>query len=224
MQMRMMITLVSALALGACSQSPSIPKDDKEKFSYAVGHQIGSRLKQDKVDIDAKMLGQAIQDVINGSPLKLTEEEMRGAMMAYQQKRMEEMQATADQNLKAGEEFLAENKKKEGIVTTKSGLQYKVLTEGKGRKPKETDTVVAHYRGTLINGTEFDSSIARGEPATFPVNGVIPGWQEALKLMPEGSKWQVFIPANLAYGQRGAGESIGPNETLVFDIELIKVK
>ena len=127
-------------------------------------------------------------------------------------------------NLEAGQAYLEANKKKEGVVTLPSGLQYKIITEGKGKQPKSTDTVVAHYRGTLINGTEFDSSYKRNEPATFPVAGVIKGWQEALPLMKEGAKWQVYIPAELAYGPRGAGDVIGPNEVLVFDIELLSVK
>ncbi len=127
-------------------------------------------------------------------------------------------------NLEAGQAFLEANKKKEGVVTLPSGLQYKIITEGKGKQPKSTDTVVAHYRGTLTNGTEFDSSYKRNEPATFPVAGVIKGWQEVLPLMKEGAKWQVYIPAELAYGPRGAGDVIGPNEVLVFDIELLSVK
>jgi FKBP-type peptidyl-prolyl cis-trans isomerase FklB len=134
------------------------------------------------------------------------------------------MEVQGKKNLEAGQAFLEANKKKEGVVTLPSGLQYKVLTEGKGKQPKSSDSVIAHYRGTLINGTEFDSSYKRNEPATFPVQGVVKGWQEALPLMKEGAKWQIYIPADLAYGPRGAGQAIGPNETLIFDIELISVK
>ena len=129
----------------------------------------------------------------------------------------------ADKNYKAGQDFLAENKKKDGVKTTKSGLQYKVVKSGEGKTPKASDKVVAHYEGRLISGKVFDSSIKRGSPATFPVNGVIKGWQEALQLMKEGDKWQVFIPSELAYGEKGVGRNIGPNEALIFDIELIKV-
>jgi FKBP-type peptidyl-prolyl cis-trans isomerase FklB len=149
---------------------------------------------------------------------------MQAAFQAQQKKDMEKQAAVAKKNLDAGQAFLEANKKKEGVVTLPSGLQYKVVTEGKGKQPKSTDTVVAHYRGTLINGTEFDSSYQRNEPATFPVGGVIKGWQEALPLMKEGAKWQVYIPSDLAYGPRGAGGDIGPNEVLIFDIELLSVK
>jgi FKBP-type peptidyl-prolyl cis-trans isomerase FklB len=158
----------------------------------------------------------------------LTEEEARAAIMHLQaqlrQKQIEAMKLAGEKNQKAGEAFLAENKKKEGVVTLPSGLQYKILKAGEGKKPTAEDTVVCNYRGTLIDGTEFDSSYKRGEPATFPVRGVIKGWTEALQLMPVGSKWQLFIPPTLAYGERGAGAQIGPDATLIFEVELISIK
>jgi FKBP-type peptidyl-prolyl cis-trans isomerase FklB len=157
----------------------------------------------------------------------MTEEEIRQTMMAFQKEMMakqeEQMKKAGEKNKKEGEAFLAENKKKEGVITLPSGLQYKVIKAGQGKKPQASDKVTVHYRGTLINGTEFDSSIRRGQPATFPVSGIIPGWSEALQLMQEGAQWQLFIPPNLAYGERGAGNVIGPNSTLIFEVELISV-
>jgi FKBP-type peptidyl-prolyl cis-trans isomerase FklB len=145
-------------------------------------------------------------------------------MMAFQKEVMAKQAEVAKKNKAEGEAFLAENKKKEGVKTTPSGLQYKVIKPGKGKKPKSSDTVTVNYRGTLIDGTEFDSSYKRGQPATFQVSGVIPGWTEALQLMEEGAKWQLFIPSNLAYGERGAGGVIGPNATLIFEVELISIQ
>ncbi len=199
-------------------------KSEKQKFSYSVGIQVGNNLKRQNFDYDPKAVAQGIQDALAGSTPKLTEAEMRAAIEAQQRQEMAKREAAAGKNLEAGKAFLAENKKKAGVVTRESGLQYKVLQDGKGKQPKATDTVSVHYRGTLINGTEFDSSFKRGAPATFPVNGVIQGWQEVLPLMKEGAKWQVWIPSDLAYGARGAGHNIGPNETLIFEIELLAVK
>ena len=169
-------------------------------------------------------MSQAIEDVLSGSKLKLSTEDMQAAIEEFQKKQMKEMNAQAEKNKKAGEEFLAANKKKEGIHVTESGLQYKIIKKGSGKKPKATDTVEVHYKGTLINGEVFDSSYGRGEPTTFPVNRVIKGWQEALTLMSEGSKWEIYVPSDLAYGEKGAGGKIGPNETLIFEVELLKVK
>jgi FKBP-type peptidyl-prolyl cis-trans isomerase FklB len=166
----------------------------------------------------------AIKDVLGDKKPQLTQDEMQKVMETFQQKQMEKQMAAGDKNEKAGQDFLAANKKKEGVTETASGLQYKVVKPGSGDKAKATDTVVVHYKGTLINGTEFDSSYKRNEPATFPVNRVIPGWTEALQLMNVGSKYQLAIPSKLAYGQRGAGGAIGPNETLLFDVELIEIK
>jgi FKBP-type peptidyl-prolyl cis-trans isomerase FklB len=214
-----------AVILAAPAYSDDTVKTDAQKFSYAIGYQIGQNLKNQGLgDVDVKTLSQAITDVIKDQKLKLSMDEMQKAVQAKQEKLLAQRNAKGEKAKQAGEKFLAENKKKPGVVTLESGIQYKVITEGKGKKPTVKDTVVANYRGTLIDGTEFDSSYKRGEPATFPLNGVIKGWQDVLPLMAEGSKWQVYIPSDLAYGERGAGANIGPNETLVFDIELVKIK
>ncbi len=200
----------------------------KDKVSYGIGMNIGKDFKEQGIDVDVNLLSRGIKDAMGGGEMALTEEEMREAFTAFQKelaaKQETKNKELAEKNQKAGEEFLAENAKKEGVVTLPSGLQYKVLEEGAGKTPKASDTVTVNYSGTLIDGTEFDSSYKRGEPATFPVGGVIAGWTEALQLMKEGAKWQLFIPANLAYGERGAGPTIGPNSTLVFEVELIKVQ
>ncbi|MCG6969661.1 MAG: FKBP-type peptidyl-prolyl cis-trans isomerase [Gammaproteobacteria bacterium] len=200
-------------------------KTDDQKFGYAIGFQIAQNLKnQGLSDIDVTALSQAIGDVLQGKDLQLSMEQMQEAVKAKQEKLMAERNAQGGKAKEAGEKFLAENKSKPGVKTLDNGIQYKVITEGKGEKPTLESSVVAHYRGTLIDGTEFDSSYKRGEPATFPLNGVIKGWQEVLPMMAVGSKWQVYIPSDLAYGERGAGANIGPNETLIFDIELVEVK
>lgn len=203
-------------------------KEQKDKVSYSIGVDIGTNLKNAGIDVDQETLSKGIKDGLSGSTPVMTKEEMQQTLMGLQKemiaKQAERMKTLAEKNKKEGDAFLAENKSKEGIKTLPSGLQYKIITEGTGAKPKLTDVVTVHYRGTLIDGTEFDSSFKRGQPATFPVNGVIPGWTEALQLMPAGSKWQLFIPSNLAYGERGAGQTIGPNATLIFDVELLAVK
>ena len=180
------------------------------------------------VAINPDALAAAMKDIFAGAKPQLTDEEVQQVMQDFQKKMMAKQMAAREEGLAKnkgeGEKFLAENKKKEGVKTTASGLQYKVIKDGTGKTPKATDTVKTHYRGTLINGTEFDSSYKRGEPAEFPVNGVIKGWTEALQLMKEGAKWQLFIPSNLAYGERGAGQAIGPNATLIFDIELLDIE
>jgi FKBP-type peptidyl-prolyl cis-trans isomerase FklB len=217
--------LVLSLSVNAWGKDPAGGlKTDKQKFSYTAGYQIGQNLKRQNLDLDSKTFSQGVQDAITNAKPRLKPEEMQAAVQAQQKKDMDKQAAVAKKNLDAGQAFLEANKKKDGVVTLPSGLQYKVVTEGKGKQPKSTDTVVAHYRGTLINGAEFDSSYQRNEPATFPVGGVIKGWQETLPLMKEGAKWQVYIPSDLAYGPRGAGGEIGPNETLIFDIELLSVK
>lgn len=217
--------LVLSLSLNAWGKEPAGGlKTDKQKFSYTAGYQIGQNLKRQNLDLDSRTFSQGVQDAIGNAKPRLKPEEMQAAFQAQQKKDMEKQAAAAKKNLDAGQAFLEANKKKEGVTTTASGLQYKIITEGKGKQPKSTDSVVAHYRGTLINGTEFDSSYQRNEPATFPVGGVIKGWQEVLPLMKEGAKWQVYIPSDLAYGPRGAGGEIGPNEVLIFDIELLSVK
>ena len=203
-------------------------KDQKDKVSYSIGVNIGNNLKTLPVEVNLDLIIKGIRDMVSGTKSLMTDEEIRETMMAFQKevtaKYAEKMKVLGEKNKKEGQEFLAENKKKEGITTLPSGLQFKVLTAGTGKKPLDTDTVTVHYRGTLIDGTEFDSSFRRGQPATFPVKGVIPGWTEAIKLMPQGSKWQIFIPSQLAYGERGAGNQIGPNATLIFDVELISIQ
>jgi FKBP-type peptidyl-prolyl cis-trans isomerase FklB len=212
----------------ASSQPSSSFKDQKEKVSYALGMNLGANFKRESVDIDPNILVQGLKDSMAGGKTLMTEEESRATLIQLQNdmraKQEQQMQQQADANKKEGEAFLAANKTKEGVVTTPSGLQYKVLSQGTGAKPTASDTVVCNYKGTLINGKEFDSSYKRGQPAEFPVSGVIKGWTEALQLMPVGSKYQLFIPPDLAYGMRGAGPDIGPNSTLIFEVELISIK
>ena len=216
------------LASSAFSQQPAQLKDERDKVSYSIGLDIGNTFKKQGMDINADVLMTALKDGMSGNKPAMTEEEVKQTMTAYSKTMMEKQaqktKEAATENGTKGEKFLAENKSKEGVKTTASGLQYKVLKEGDGPSPKETDTVVTQYRGTLIDGKEFDSSYKRNEPATFPVNRVIKGWTEALLMMKVGSKYQLFIPASLAYGERGAGQDIGPNETLIFDVELMDIK
>ena len=206
------------------AQEKLILKNQKEKISYIIGMDIGNNLKKQSIDIDTSIFARGMKDAFSGSQPLLTEQEIRETMAAFQKEMMAKQEQVGKKNKAEGDAFLAENKKKEGVKTLPSGLQYKVIKAGKGKKPKLTDTITAHYRGTLINGIEFDSSFRRGQPASFQVNGVIPGWTEALQLMEEGAKWQLFIPSNLAYGERGAGRDIGPNATLIFDVELISIQ
>lgn len=192
-----------------------------DKISYSLGLSIASNMISSGVKtINADAFNDAISAVFAGQMPEITPDEANHILQDYFEKLQKEQGNTAKE---AGEKFLAENKKKEGVVTLPSGLQYKILKEGNGSKPKATDTVKCHYEGRLINGQVFDSSIRRGEPAEFPVNGVIAGWVEALQLMPVGSKWQLYIPSEQAYGAHGAGQSIGPNETLIFDVELLDI-
>jgi len=216
------------LAGSVFAEEQSVLKTQKEKISYIIGADIGSNFKRQGLDVDPDLVLKGMKDSLSGNKLILSDKESADIMTAFRQefmaKQAEAQKVAGEKNKKEGEAFLAENKKKDGVKTLPSGLQYKVITEGKGKSPKATDTVVVNYRGTLIDGTEFDSSYKRGQPATFPVNGVIPGWTEALQLMKEGSKWQIVLPSNIAYGEKGAGNSIGPNATLVFEVELITVK
>jgi FKBP-type peptidyl-prolyl cis-trans isomerase len=208
--------------------TPLALKTPKEKFSYALGMNLGMSLKKQSVEIDPVLVTQGLKAAMAGGKTLLTPEEAQAALMEVQndlrKKQQEKMQVMGEANKKEGEAFLATNKAKQGVVTLPSGLQYKILKEGTGPKPTATDSVVCNYRGTLINGTEFDSSYKRGQPATFPVVGVIKGWTEALQLMPVGSKWQLVIPSSLAYGERGAGGDIGPNATLIFEVELMSIQ
>ena len=201
---------------------------EKEKDSYALGLNIGRGLSKQPVDLDAAAIARGLKDAMTGAKPALSDEEVAAdlAQLQDQAKKATEakMQELGAENQKAGATFLAENKTKEGVVTLPSGLQYRVLTPGTGPKPAATDTVVCQYKGTLLDGTEFDSSYKRGQPATFAVGRVIKGWTEALQLMPVGSKWQLFIPAELAYGERGAGNVIPPNATLIFEVELVSIQ
>ncbi|MGA8763239.1 MAG: FKBP-type peptidyl-prolyl cis-trans isomerase [Candidatus Sulfotelmatobacter sp.] len=215
-------------ATAAKSATPVTLKTKKDKVSYALGMSIGLNVHRQDVDIDPALVARGLKDALSGAKPLMTEDEARTAIMEQQaelsKRQKEKMQAAGEENRKEGLEFMAANKTKEGIVTLPSGLQYKIMKEGTGPKPASTDSVVCNYRGTLINGTEFDSSYKRGEPTTFPVSGVIKGWTEALQLMPVGSKWQLFVPADLAYADRGAGNDIGPNATLIFEVELLSIK
>jgi len=197
---------------------------DDKKISYAIGTKIGNDFKRGGLSIDVEALSMAISDVLGGKILRLDEQEIATAMEMLNKQQMQKQVAVSSENKKKGEDFLAANKSKPGVKVLASGIQYKVIKAGSGKSPTKANSVVAHYRGTLIDGTEFDSSFSRGKPATFPVTGVIKGWQEVLQLMKTGSKWQVYIPSDLAYGQRGTGPTIGPNSTLIFDIELIEIK
>jgi FKBP-type peptidyl-prolyl cis-trans isomerase FklB len=201
----------------------------KQKASYALGMKIGNDLKRQGVgaSVDSAITARGLKDALAGSKLLLTEDQEKAALTQLQTEvhaaQEAKAKAASGPARKAGEAFLAENKSKEGVVTLPSGMQYKILTAGTGPKPTTSDTVTCNYRGTLISGKEFDSSYKRGQPASFPVSGVIKGWTEALQLMPVGSKWQLFIPPDLAYGDRGAGADIGPGETLIFEVELISI-
>ena len=223
------LTVATLLAAGVYAQDKVELKDAKQKASYAIGMDIGSNFKRQELDIDTKALAAGIADTMAGKT-QLTEAEAKQVLNDFRTQLMAKMETKqktdADKNAKEGEIFLAVNGKKEGVKATASGLQFKVLKagDGKGKTPKATDTVKVHYHGTLTDGSVFDSSIERGEPATFPVNGVIPGWTEVLQLMKEGDKWQVYIPGKLAYGERSPSPKIGPNSTLVFDVELLSVE
>ena len=215
------------------TSSASLDTDTK-KISYIFGLNMGRQFSSQDIDIDTGSFVAGINAAINDTPPTLSEEEIRDTMMAFQQQMqakqqaqqqemLAEKEAAASANKEVGAKFLEENAKKEGVVALSSGLQYEVIEEGTGAKPNATDTVTVHYRGTLIDGTEFDSSYTRGQPATFALNAVIPGWTEGLQLMPEGSKWKLYVPSDLGYGEGGTGGTIGPNATLVFDIELLQV-
>lgn len=220
----MRLTLIALLAFAgawfASAAEDSPFKSSKEKASYALGANIGKQLRQNGAEIDTEVYMKALKEAMNGGTVLLTDEQIRETLTSFQ---AELRTKVLDKNKKEGESFLAENKKKEGIVATPSGLQYQVVTKGTGKMPSSNDTVVCHYRGTLVGGDEFDSSYKRSEPSSFPVTGVIKGWTEALLMMPVGSKWKLFIPSDLAYGERGR-PGIPPNSALLFDIELISIK
>jgi FKBP-type peptidyl-prolyl cis-trans isomerase FklB len=244
--MKKVVILLAVAALFAFSCGEPTPASKKEltkadlkteddKVSYAIGVSIGSNFRQEELKMNLEILQEGIKDGFTGSKQVLDEEEINKTMMAFQQnirakkqeehkKRMEEREKQGEANKEKGKEFLEANKAKEGVVTLESGLQYKILKKGTGASPKSTDTVKCNYKGTTIDGKEFDSSYKRGEPATFALNRVVKGWTEGVQLMKEGGKWQFFIPSELAYGERGAGQHIGPNEVLIFEIELLGIE
>jgi len=231
---------VCVIMLTSFAYAADVPKQktdawsQEDSISYSIGLDMGSRFKKMGIEIRPDMFSKGFKDAITESKPALSEEEIQTAMDAFQKDRQEKQQAMmaeqqkkmveqAAKNKEEGEKFLSENKKKEGVVTTESGLQYMVLKQGKGEKPGPTDTVTVDYKGTLIDGTEFDSSYKRGEPASFPLNRVIKGWSEGLQLMSPGAKYRFFIPSDIAYGERGAGQDIGPDATIIFEVELLKV-
>lgn len=228
--MKWMLPAVIGLGLIGCqgnAQEKVKLENQTDKVSYSIGLDIGKSFKSQGVELNAAALAQGIKDGLGGGPALMTEEEMMKTMEEFQNQMMAKhessMSDAGSKNKTEGDAFLAENKGKPGVTTTASGLQYKVVTAGTGPTPKGTDQVTVHYRGRLLNGKVFDSSYERNQPATFPVNGVIQGWQEALQLMPLGSKWELYIPGDLAYGPRGAGSDIGPNALLIFEVELLSI-
>lgn len=230
--MKKFVPALFACALTVASISPvsGAPELEtkKDKVSYSIGLQMGMQLSalEDNIDVNKIIMG--LQDGHKGTKPKLSEDEIRTVMTEFQTemqtRQLAKAQLQASVNKEEASTFLAENKNKEGIITLDSGLQYKIITKGTGPSPQATDTVSVHYRGTLLNGKEFDSSYKREKPVEFPVNQVISGWTEALLLMKVGSKWQIFIPADLAYGERGAGQTIEPNAMLIFEVELLEIK
>ncbi len=207
------------------SNTENTIKTNADKVSYGIGLQLAQQVKSQSFpgfSLDALIVG--ISDVFNDKPLRFPEEEMQTAFSSINQQAQEAAASAAAENKATGQIFLDENAKKDGVIITESGLQYEIITEGTGTKPAQSDTVVTHYHGSLTDGTVFDSSVDRGQPAEFPVNGVIQGWIEALQLMPIGSKWRLTIPSDLAYGDQGSAPVIGPGATLIFDIELLEIK
>ena len=228
-------TPAAAPAQSTAGQTPAEPpslapgfKTQKEKVSYAIGMEMGKGVKTQGIDVDPTIMTQGLKDGLSGAKPQMSEDELRQVIRALQQeirqKQMQAQEAAATENKTKGEAFLAENAKKDGVVALPDGLQYKILAAGQGKKPLESDTVLCNYKGTFLDGTEFDSSAKAGKPVPFEVKNVIPGFREVLQLMPVGSKWQVFVPSNLAYGERGAGGVIGPNATLIFEVELVSIQ
>ena len=223
------VVLSTVMIYGVCfAGEKSVLNEEKDKISYSIGYQMGSNMKSQGMEIDQEILVKGIQDGMSGTGPLMSPQEMNKTLVELRQKILAAQQKGRTKvdrkNLVEGKAFLEKNGKKDGIKTLPSGLQYKVLKEGEGQAPKASDTVTVHYRGTLINGTEFDSSYSRGEPTTFQLNRVIRGWTEGLQIMKPGAKYQLFIPPELAYGERDAGAKIGPNSTLIFEVELISVK
>lgn len=212
----------------SAQNAPAALKTQKDKLSYAIGMEMGKGVKAQELDVDPDLVSRGLKDAITGGKPLMSDDELQAVIAALRdqmkQKQMQAMEAAAAENKKQGDAFLAENAKKEGVVTLPSGVQYKVITAGQGKKPVETDTVLCNYKGTFPDGTEFDSSAEAGKPVPFEIKTVIPGFKEALQLMPVGSKWQIVIPPSLAYGERGAGNVIGPNATLIFEVELVSIQ
>ena len=238
--MSMMVVVVLAAAQGpalaqgataspepAASTQPAL-KTDKQKTDYGLGVQMGRNLKNQGIEADIDLVVQGLRDALAGRRLLISEDELRRTMMALRTEmrrdRVRDQAIASDENFKAGQAFLEQNKTKEGVVTLPSGLQYKVLRQGQGRKPTDTDTVEVNYRGTLLDGTEFDSSSRSGKPATFVVKASLPGWRQALLQMPVGSKWELYLPPRLAYGPRGTGLGVGPHATVIFELELLAIR
>jgi FKBP-type peptidyl-prolyl cis-trans isomerase FklB len=228
----MKIKLVAAVVLGAVISNTYAASDvsldtDIQKLSYSIGVDLGNNIKKQGIDIDVTSMGQGIEDAMTNKPLKMTEEQMKDSLVKFQKdlmkKRSQQFEKQSDDNKSKGEVFLKENRSKQGVVALASGLQYKVLTKGSGAKPRKDDTVTVEYTGKLINGKVFDSTDKSGKPATFKLDQVIPGWTEALQLMPVGSTWELYVPSSLAYGSRNVGGLIGPNETLIFSVHLISI-
>jgi FKBP-type peptidyl-prolyl cis-trans isomerase len=231
----MRLTVVTGIVLAACGRTPETRSSldtQKERLSYAVGVEMSQDLKRAGVEIDAALMVRGLNDGLSGKKLLLTDRDLRDTVSAFQvarkEKQAEAGKAAAEDNKKRGEAFLAENARKPGVVTLPSGLEYEILRAAEGRRPTDDDTVECHYRGTLIDGAEIDSSYRRSQPLTFRVGQVIPGWREALKLMPVGAKWKLFVPSQLAYGEQGikskSGRTIAPNAALVFEVELLGIK
>lgn len=230
--MKRIAILVLAFGIWAGSaraqDAPAALKTQKEKLSYAIGMEMGKGVKAQEMDVDPELISRGLKDALSGAKSLMSDDELQTVIGALReemrQKQMQAEEAAAEDNRKQGEAFLAENGKKTGVVTTASGLQYKIITAGTGKKPVETDTVLCNYKGTFLDGTEFDSSTEAGKPVPFDIKTVIPGFKEALQMMPVGSKWQIVVPASLAYGARGAGNVIGPNATLIFEVELVGIQ
>lgn len=219
--------MASLVSLNSFAEPVKVLETDQQKVSYSFGLVLGKRMQNDLPDLNVDVFMQGVKDAIQNKAPLLTDDQVADVLSKFQrdmqEQQMEKVKKESEQNKKAGADFLAKNKNKEGVVTLPSGLQYKVLKEGKGPQPTASDVVKVHYTGSLINGEVFDSSVERGQPVSFPLNGVIAGWTEALQLMQTGSKWQLFIPSDLAYGANG-NRSIGPNETLLFDVELLSIE
>ena len=230
----MKMKLVAAAAMGLAMSSAMAATDvvtltsDIDKLSYSIGIDLGNNLKKQDIEINPSVMAKGIQDGMTGSKMLMTEQQMKDTLSKFQKdlmaKRAAQFEKQANDNKAKGDAFLAANKAKPGVITLASGLQYKIITAGNGAKPSKDDEVTVEYTGKLIDGTVFDSTAKTGKPATFKVSQVIPGWTEALQLMPAGSTWEVYVPANLAYGARNVGGPIGPNETLIFNVHLISIK